>query len=93
MKREEKEQRKLILQHLHDNMLTFILFHSFGRQVGGPTVWCDGGEGESGWESGGDGTCLPAGAIQAEELHHPASEDELLQAVAGGAVPTWTHQV
>lgn len=53
----------------------------------------DGGEGQSGRERGADGARLPAGPVQAEKLHHPTSEDELLQAVAGGAVPTGPHQV
>lgn len=57
------------------------------RQVGWFSVWCDGGEGTGGGDGGWDGTRLSAGRPQEEDLHYQASEDELLQAVAGGAVP------
>lgn len=52
----------------------------------------DGGEGESRGGSGGGGAGLPSGSIQEGKLQHPASEDELLPAVAGGAVPPGSRQ-
>lgn len=73
------------------------------RQVGGSAVRCDGGEGESGRGVGREGAGdVPVGLAEcgrvwqrgeSSDLHHPASEDDLLQAVAGGAVPAGPHQV
>lgn len=68
-------------------MTIFLDALFFRTQVGWPAVWRDGGEGSSGWERWGHGGCLSSGSIQAGKLHHPASQDELLQAVAGGSVP------
>lgn len=68
-----------------------MFIYLFLLQLGRPIVWRDGGEGKNGRGSGRDGSLLPA--IQSENLHHPASEDELLQAVAGSAVPTGSYQI
>lgn len=57
-------------------------------------MWRDGGEGKSRWGSGTGGTVLPAGRqLWGENMQHPASEDELLQSVAGGVIPPGACQV
>ena len=58
---------------------------------------CDGEEGTRGGGSGADGASLAfllaVSSNHEDKVHLPASEDELLQAMAGGALPARAHQI